>query len=142
MPPADILRALRSAALRGVDVRLVVPEENNHRYAGYASRALYEELLLAGARIYERLPPFMHAKALVIDGEFSLIGTANLDERSLNLNYETTVAVYSAEFADIMKRIIHEDLDSSEEVILSDWQNRPLHCRLLENLAALMSPVL
>ncbi|MFA6172753.1 MAG: cardiolipin synthase [Kiritimatiellales bacterium] len=142
VPPADILRALRSAALRGVDVRLVVPEENNHRYAGYASRALYEELLLAGARIYERLPPFMHAKALVIDGEFSLIGTANLDERSLNLNYETTVAVYSAEFADIMKRIIHEDLDSSEEVILSDWQNRPLHCRLLENLAALMSPVL
>ncbi len=142
VPPADILRALRSAALRGVDVRLVVPKENNHRYAGFASRALYEELLLAGVRIFERHPPFMHAKALVIDGEFSLVGTANLDVRSLSLNYETSLAVYSTEFADAMKCIIHEDMDSSSEVFLADWQNRPLRRRLLENLAALMTPVL
>jgi len=142
VPPADILRALRSAALRGVDVRLVVPKENNHRYAGYASRALYEELLLAGVRIYERRPPFMHAKALIVDGEFALVGTANLDVRSLNLNYETSLAVYSTEFADAMKCIIHEDMDSSDEIILADWQNRPTHRRLLENLASLMTPVL
>lgn len=142
VPPADILRALRSAALRGVDVRLVVPAENNHRYAGHASRALYEELLLAGVHIYERRPPFMHAKALVVDGEFALVGTANLDVRSLHLNYETCLAVYSTEFADAMKCIIHEDIDSSDEVVLADWQNRPVRRRLLENLASLMAPVL
>ena len=142
VPPADILRALRSAALRGVDVRLVVPKENNHRYAGYASRALYEELLTAGVRIYERRPPFMHAKALVVDGEFSLVGTANLDVRSLSLNYETSLAVYSAEFSDAMKGLIHEDMDFSDEILLADWQKRPDHCRLLENLASLMTPVL
>jgi cardiolipin synthase len=142
VPPADILRALRSAALRGIDVRLVMPKENNHRYAGYASRALYEELLLAGVRIYERRPPFMHAKALVVDGEFALVGTANLDVRSLCLNYETCLAVYGTEFADIMKCIIHEDIDSSDELLLADWQNRPACRRLLENLASLMTPVL
>jgi len=142
VPPDDILRALRSAALRGVDVRLVVPKENNHRCAGYASRALYEELLLAGVRIFERQPPFMHAKALIIDGEFSLVGTANLDVRSLTLNYETCLAVYSTEFTDAMKCIIHEDIDSSDEVILANWQKRPACCRLIENLAALMTPML
>ena len=142
VPPADILRALRSAALRGVDVQLVVPKENNHRYAGYASRALYEELLLAGVRIFERRPPFMHAKALIIDGEFALVGTANLDVRSLSLNYETCLAVYSAGFVDVMKRIIHEDIACSDEVLLADWQSRPTRYRLLENLASLMTPIL
>jgi cardiolipin synthase len=142
VPPAEILRALRSAALRGVDVCLVVPKENNHRYAGYASRALYEELLLAGVRIFERRPPFMHSKALIVDGEFALVGTANLDVRSLSLNYETCLAVYGEEFSDVMKRIIHEDLDTSDEVLLADWQRRPARCRLLENLAALMTPIL
>jgi len=123
-------------------VRLVVPQKNNHRYAGYASRALYEELLLAGVRIFERHPPFMHAKALIIDGEFSLVGTANIDVRSLTLNYETCLAVYSTEFTDAMKFIIHEDIGNSDEVLLADWRKRPQHRRLLENLAALMTPVL
>jgi len=142
VPPVDVLRALHSAALRGLDVRLIVPQKNNHFYTGLASRALYEDLLIAGVKIFERQPPFMHAKALVIDGEFSLIGTANLDERSLNLNYESSVAVYSETFADTMKCIIHEDIDLSDEVSLSGWQRRPAHRRLLENLAALMTPVL
>ena len=132
----------RSAALRGVDVCLIVPKKNNHVSAGFASRALYEELLLAGVRIFERRPPFMHAKALVVDGEFALIGTANLDVRSLHLNYETCLAVYGEEFADAMKDIIHEDINASDQVLLADWQARPSACRLLENLASLMTPIL
>jgi len=70
IPSRDIIQALRSAALRGVDVKLLVPRENNHISAGYASRAFYEELLQAGVRIFEREPPFMHAKALVVDDIF------------------------------------------------------------------------
>lgn len=142
VPPAEILRAMHSAALRGVDIRLIVPQKNNHRYAGLASRALYEELLWAGVRIYERRPPFIHAKALVVDGELSLVGTANLDNRSLSLNYETSAAVYSVEFADTMKNLIHEELESSDAILLADWNKRPAHRRLLENLATLMDPVL
>ena len=142
VPPAEVLHALRSAALRGVDVRLIVPQKSNHFYAGLAGRALYEDLLSAGVRIFERQPPFMHAKALVIDGEFSLVGTANLDERSLNLNYESSVPVYSEDFADAMKNIIHEDIALSDEILLGPWKKRPAARRLLENLASLMSPVL
>lgn len=142
VPTTDILRALRSAALRGVDVRLIVPQINNHRYAGLAGQALYEELLLAGVRIYERRPPFMHAKALIVDGEFALIGTANIDVRSLHLNYETSAAVYSTAFADAMKNIIHEEISCSDEILLTEWRRRPFGRRLLENLCSLMAPVL
>ncbi|MBM4152037.1 MAG: cardiolipin synthase [Kiritimatiellaceae bacterium] len=143
VPSEDILRALRSAALRGVDVRLVVPQKNNHRFAGYANRALYEDLLLAGVRIYERRPPFLHAKAFIVDGKFALVGTANLDVRSLHLNYETCIAIFSESFADAMKDIIHEDIDDySDEIILAKWQHRPKSQQLLENLASLMTPVL
>lgn len=141
-PPPEILRALRSAALRGVDVRLVVPAANNHIYVYYASRALYEELLSAGVRIYERRKPFSHAKALLIDGQFSLVGTANLDMRSLHLNYETLTAVYSESFTDQMKEIVHSDMSVSDEILLAEWKKRPLRTRIFENFAALMSPVL
>lgn len=142
VPPPDILRALRSAALRGLDVRLIVPKKNNHFYAGFASRSLYTRLLLAGVKIYERNPPFMHAKALVIDSSCALVGTANLDQRSLNLNYETTAIIHGAPFADRMKEIIHEDISRSTEISLSEWSKRSASRRLLENLANLMSPVL
>jgi cardiolipin synthase len=142
VPPPEILRALRSAALRGVDVRLVVPAANNHVYVYYASRALYQEMLDAGVRIYERQKPFSHAKALLIDGKFSLVGTANLDMRSLHLNYETMTAVFSESFTDRMKEIVHSDISLSNEVRTAEWQNRPLRTRVFENFAALMSPVL
>lgn len=142
VPGRDILRALRSAALRGVDVRLVLPRRNNHAYAGLASQAFYEELLEAGVRIFRRPEPFMHAKACVVDGCFSLVGTANMDIRSLRLNYETDLAVYDAEFANKLKSTILDDISISEEVNLDSWRARPVAWRFVENAAALMMPVL
>lgn len=142
VPPLDILKALRSAALRGVDVRLVLPERNNHWFAGLASHAYYQELLEAGVRIFQRPPPFMHAKALILDGRFSLIGTANLDIRSLRLNYETNLAVYDDEFADVMKAAALDEIARSHEVLLDQWRARPYHRRLVENLFSLLAPIL
>lgn len=142
VPPQDILRALRSAALRGVDVRLIVPVRNNHVYAGLAGRALYDELLCAGVRVFERRPPFIHAKALIVDDAFALVGTANLDARSLQLNYETNLAVYDDEFINRLKRIVLNDLAQSDELELAAWRRRPASRRMLENLAFLMMPVL
>jgi cardiolipin synthase len=142
VPTNDILKALRSAARRGVDVRIIVPEENNHRYAGLASRALYEELLNAGARIFERKPPFMHAKAMVVDDAVALVGTANLDVRSLELNYETTVLICDESTASKLKLIIREDIEQSTELTLNQWLQRPAMHKLGENLCALMTPVL
>ncbi len=142
VPPMDILKALRAAAQRGVDVRLVVPARNNHWFAGMASRAYYQELLEAGVRIFQRPPPFMHAKAIILDGRFTLIGTANLDVRSLVLNYETNLAVYDEAFADQMKAVALDEIAVSREILLQSWRARPHHRQLAENLLSLLTPIL
>jgi len=142
VPSVDILKALRSAARRGVDVRIILPEKNNHRYAGQAARSLYEELLIGGVRIFERAPPFIHAKAMLIDDTIALVGTANLDIRSLELNYETTVIINDETTANQIKRNILEEIEQSQEIFLNDWINRPTVQKLKENLSILLSPIL
>ena len=142
VPTPEIIQALRSAAMRGVDVRIIVPQKNNHLYAGLAGRSLYTELLTSGIRIFERYPPFIHAKAVIIDDEFSLIGTANLDVRSLHLNYESNLAIYDENFTNELKEIILDDQAQSEEIILDNWLRRPLKTQMIENLAHLMMPML
>ncbi len=142
VPTIDILKALRSAARRGIDVCIVVPAKNNHHYAGLASKALYEELLNAGVRIFERQPPFIHAKAMVVDNAIALVGTANLDVRSLELNYETTVLFEDADAIGKLKRMVIEDMALSTEINLNGWLQRPGVQKLAENLAVLMTPVL
>ncbi|MCK5675564.1 MAG: cardiolipin synthase, partial [Verrucomicrobia bacterium] len=129
-------------ARRGVDVRIIVPEKNNHRYSGMATKALYEELLDAGARIFHRKPPFIHAKAMVVDDTIALVGSANLDVRSLELNYETTVLISDETAVNKLKLIVHEDMEQSTELNLNDWLQRPAIQKLGENLCSLMTPVL
>lgn len=142
VPPVDILKALNSAARQGVDVCIVVPEKNNHISAGMASKALYEELLIAGARIFHRKPPFIHAKSMIIDNTFALVGTANLDIRSLELNYETMVLFEDEEAISTLKSMMLEDMSQSTELNLNHWSKRPEHQKLAENLFALMTPIL
>lgn len=142
VPHRDIVGAMRAAALRGVDVKLVVPKHNNHVAAGFASRALYEDLLNAGVRIFERRPPFMHAKALLVDDVFAFIGTSNLDVRSFRLDYETNLAVCDSRFAEQLKELVLEDIDLSDEVELAVWLKRPARERVMENLCSLLVPVL
>lgn len=142
VPPPDLLKALRSAALRGVDVRLLIPEKNNHRYAGLASKALYEELLTSGVRIFERKPPFLHAKSLVIDSELALVGTVNFDVRSIELNYETSALIADNELIRELNSVFAEEIKNSTEILLPEWNKRSTDQRLAENLCSLMSPVL
>lgn len=142
VPTRDLMRALRTSALRGVNVRLVVPQKNNHFYAGLAGKALYQELLDAGVRIYERLPPFIHAKAIVVDSKVSVIGTSNFDNRSLRLNYETNMVIYDEAFANKVKGMVIGEIQESKQIIATDWSNRPVIHSIFENLAYLMMPVL
>jgi cardiolipin synthase len=142
VPTLDIIRAIRAAALRGVTVRVIVPRKSNHVYAGFAARARYGELLDAGVRIFEREPPFMHAKALLVDQSMALVGTANMDVRSFHLNYESNMVVLEEGFVDRMKQIVLDDLAQSREVNLHEWKRRPAHRRVRENLAYLMMPQL
>ena len=142
VPTSDIIRALRNAAMRGVDVRLVVPEKNNHIYAGWAGRAFYEELLESGVRIFERRPPFMHAKGMIIDEAVAVIGSANLDVRSLKLNYETNLMIYDRDFINRLKATMLEDISVSSELDLTLWRQRPLSQRMRENACSILTPIL
>lgn len=137
-----LLQAMRMAAWRGVSVRLVVPGNNNHRSVHHASRAQYASLLEAGVRIFERRGPLLHAKAMVIDDALSIFGTANLDIRSLRLNYETNLVSYDAILAGRIVQEMQADLAESEEIDLNRWLRRPWRQRLLESLFGLASPVL
>lgn len=138
----DLRRAFRAAALRGVDVKVLLPAINNHPVVAWAARASFEELLLSGVRLFLRRPPFIHAKALVIDDRIALIGSANLDSRSLRLNYETNFVSFDADLAARLKRVMLHDFACADEVTLAAWRVRPLYARYLENFFNLMSPVL
>ena len=142
LPGDDLLRALRMAALRGVSVELVVPEKSNHWYTTWAGRALYDDLLEAGVRLYERKPPFVHAKAMVVDGRMAVVGTANLDWRSLASNFETSLVVYGTDFASRVGMFIREDRLESRRISLREFKARPVWHRYLENACGLLAPLL
>ena len=141
VPPPEIQRVLRCAALRGVEVKVLVPSINNHAYVGYASRALYDGLLEAGVRIFEQPPPFLHAKALLVDDCIAFIGSANLDARSLRLNYENSLVVLDERFGSELKRVVLDDFALGHEILLTNWRLRPLRKRLTENFCSLLSPI-
>lgn len=142
VPDEPIVQAIRYAAVRGVDVRIVLPRYNNHWYMGFAARSLYESLLEAGVRIFERAPPFMHAKALIVDGEYAMLGSANLDYRSLHLNFETNLEVVDEGFLERLNRQVAEEIERSLEVTLEAHRERPLAVKLAENACYLFQPML
>lgn len=142
LPSEDLLRALRMAALRGVRVYLVVPEKSNHWYTTWAGRAMYEDLLESGVRIFERAPPFIHAKAMTVDDQLAIVGSSNWDFRSLYSNYETSLAVYDTRMVMHLKLLMSEDLHESREVDLGVFKRRPVLHRYLENACGLLSPLL
>ena len=133
VPPDALVLALQQAAFRGVDVKILVPAVNNHPTIRYASQALYARLLMAGVRIFERASPFIHAKAMVIDGEVAFVGSANMDSRSLILNYETNLAVFDSTFVERLRLVIQDDFEQAEEMIYAQWRLRSKTRRLIEN---------
>ncbi len=142
VPPDDLRRALRAASLRGVDVRLLLPVRTNHIPVTYAARAVYEEMLTAGVRIALRRPPFMHSKFMLVDNRIAMLGTANFDNRSLKLNYETNLLVFDAAFAASFKRLALDDYARADNLELTLWKRRRNSARLVENFFNLMSPAL
>ena len=121
MPPDGFLEALKSAALRGVDVRVMLPKKVDTPLIGPANRAYYEECLAAGVKIYERDGSFIHSKTLVADDYLSLIGASNLDVRSFALNSEVNSLIYDQETALACKEQFLRDNASTEELRLPKW---------------------
>lgn len=141
VPTEPLMLALCQAARKGVDIKILVPGANNHPTIRIASQAIYQPLLSAGIRIFERRPPFIHSKAMVIDDKLSIIGSANLDPRSLVLNYETNLQVESESFAQDLKEIVLSDFAAADEITYGAWRKRSAWHKFIENFFFLFHPI-
>jgi cardiolipin synthase len=131
-PPPWLLDAVCAAARRGVDVRIIVPGRSDSALAFHAARSNYDRLLRAGVRLYEMTESFLHAKTMVVDGWWSIVGSANLDTRSWLHNDETCVVVYDESFATAMHEQFERDLGGCQQLSRRRWQRRPLRDRVFE----------
>jgi cardiolipin synthase A/B len=137
VPDQQVIDALRAAARRGVDVKLVLPGVSDHSLVFHAGQSYYESLLEAGVQIYQLKVAILHAKTAVIDSAWSTIGSANIDRRSFMHNYELNVVVMDPAFGRDMESAFKEDLDDSKQVTREQWQHRPVSDRIKEWLGRL-----
>ena len=136
VPDHILLNELKDAVRRGVDVQVLVPWTSNHIVADWAARAYFSECLEAGIRIFGYKKAMIHAKTCTIDGEWSTIGTANLDRLSSVGNFEINLEVYSRELAQQMEDIFAVDKTNAFELTLKNWEARPEYVKVSEILLA------
>ncbi|RCK68891.1 phosphatidylserine/phosphatidylglycerophosphate/cardiolipin synthase family protein [Desertihabitans brevis] len=134
VPDDDIVRALLAATSRGVDVRLIVPAASNHITADWLSRGYYAQLLAGGVRLFLYQGAMVHAKTATIDGQWSTIGTANLDALSLAGNYEINLELTAAEVAAKLEEVFTIDLSNCTELTLAEWRARPMMVKFSETV--------
>lgn len=142
IPDESISMALKTAALSGLDVRLLLPSRPDHHTVFWASRSYFQELLEAGVRFYLYQPGFVHAKILLVDGVVASIGTANMDIRSFQHNFEVNAVIYNSNSVYKLEQDFINDLQDSKELTLEVYKRRPWHHRILESIARLLSPLL
>ena len=142
VPDDAILTALTTAALRGVDVRVLVPRRSDSLVVTAAARSYYDAILAAGVRVYEYQPTMIHAKTLLVDDYFAAVGSANMDNRSFRLNFEVTAVLYGEPHAETLARHVRQDLRDAKEIKARSRLKLPLGWRLAEAGARVLSPLL
>ncbi|MGI6587839.1 MAG: cardiolipin synthase [Peptococcia bacterium] len=142
IPNESILTALKTAALSGVDVKLILPAKPDHKVVFWAAMSYLGELLEAGVEIYFYHKGFIHSKVLTVDGIVSSIGSANMDQRSFSLNFEVNAFIYDQETALRLEQDFQEDLRHAKKLTLEELQNRSLGQHFIESIARLFSPLL
>ena len=143
IPDASLLRAIQNAALRGVDVHLIVSVQGDQFLVSRAQRSYYEEMLEAGVKIHAvRAPTFIHAKHLSIDDDIAAIGSSNFDVRSFLLNLEIVLMVYNTEVVKKQRELIESYYERSDEITLEEWLKRPRLQMFVENICRLLSALL
>ena len=142
LPNESILTALKTAALAGVEVRLLLPEKNDSWVVGKSSRSYLKELLQAGVHVYFYLKGFTHSKLMVVDDVFASIGTANMDIRSFNQDFEANALIYDEPVALQLKQDFLEDISQSKELLLPEWEERSKWEKAQESIARIFSPLL
>lgn len=141
VPDDAALFALKTAALRGIDVRLLLPLVSDSLITTLAARSWYKELLEVGVRIWEYGAHLMHAKAMLVDDDYGFVGTDNFDNRSFRLNFEVTVLSYDQASAAVLAQRLEKDMNDAKEVLVTDIETPWWH-RLPEDIARLGAPLL
>ncbi len=142
MPTGDILTAIKSAGLSGIDIRLLIPEKSDARVSKWCTESYVEELLEAGVRVYLFKGGFYHSKLLLIDGVWSSVGSANMDFRSLETNFETNAVIYDKAINRQLVESFNNDLQQAVEVNITAWRQRTPLEKLKASFARLFSPLM
>lgn len=142
LPTEGLNQALQTAALGGVDVRLMLPQRSDTRTANMATHSFIDEMIKAGVKVYFYTPGFLHSKLIVSDDSLACFGSANMDFRSFEHNFEINGFVYQPSFALQMKHIFLHDMHHCERLIPSRWLKRPRKQRIAESFMRLFSPLL
>lgn len=142
IPDQDFVDALKDAARRGVDVRLLLPLKSNHIVADWISRGYFAQLLASGVRIFRFRDAMVHAKTSTIDGNWSTVGTANVDRLSLLGNYEINVEIIDGAMARAMETIFATDQTNCLELRIDEWEARDFHRKFTEVVLAPLRPLL
>ncbi len=141
VPEESLMMGLKTAALSGIDVRIIIPSKADHMMVYWASRAHIEELLEAGVRIYTYQKGFIHSKILLVDGIGASVGTANLDIRSLEINFEVSAFIYDKLVVNKLEIDFKNDLKDSLEINLEEYTKRSLWTKFMESFGRLVSPL-
>jgi cardiolipin synthase len=142
IPDQALLTALVSSALRGVDVRVLVPAHSDIGLVRAAARTYYPTLVRGGVRVFEYQPSMMHSKTLVVDGRWGMVGSANMDIRSFRLNFELSALIMGRHFARSLEERFAADMAQSVEITADFVRGQSYWARLRDGCARLMSPLL
>jgi cardiolipin synthase len=142
MPNEGIITALKTASLSGLDVRILLPSRSDSKIVFWSSRSYVSELLEAGIKIYFYEKGFPHSKLLLVDGVLCSVGTANMDIRSFDQNFEVSALIYDEAITLELQRTYLSDLQNSTEIHLETWEKRPRWHQIGENVARIFSPLL
>jgi cardiolipin synthase len=142
IPGESLKDALIISAKSGIEIKILVPGISDSKVVNAVARSYYTELLRHGVRIFTYQKGFVHAKTMIIDNDLAVVGTANMDYRSFDLNFEVNAMMYSQEIAGQLQTAFAEDLKHSAEINPSEWLKRPKYLLLWEKLVRLLSPLL
>ncbi|MEN6453629.1 MAG: cardiolipin synthase [Prolixibacteraceae bacterium] len=142
IPNTEIGSAMKAAALAGIDIRILLPGKSDAIIPKWGTHSYISELLEAGVKIYFYQPGFMHSKLIIVDGVLSSVGTANLDFRSLETNFEVNAMIYDEGIAKKLEKLFLNDLQQSSKIVLNEWEQRPRFSKAKESFARLLSPLL
>lgn len=142
IPNESTLDALKVQSLSGVEVKLLLPYKSDSKLVNACARSFYTELLRAGVKIFLYQKGFVHAKTMVVDGIIANVGTANMDMRSFDMNFEVNSIVYDQHIAEELRLHFQVDLSDAVQLQLHEWTKRPLLQKLAERIAKLFAPLL